>query len=109
MQHPAMVVAGVWVKNSPQYRLNKAGFAVPLHEEPIKGANKHKYLIYYFLHQFFLEVKSNTNTVIPSISTQSSSQLDPTVPIEPASSAAKDIEFSSVHAQYWIPQYPSYK
>ena len=35
MQHPAIVVAGVWVKNSPQYLLNKAGFAVPLQEEPI--------------------------------------------------------------------------
>ena len=44
--------------------------------------------------------------VIPSISTQSSSQFEPTVPIEPASSAAKDIEFSSVHAQYCTPQYP---
>ena len=36
MQQPAMVVAGVWVKNSPQYLLNKAGFAVPLQEDPIK-------------------------------------------------------------------------
>ena len=34
MQHPAIVVAGVVVKNSPQYLLYKAGFAVPLQEEP---------------------------------------------------------------------------
>ena len=53
MQHPAMVVAGVWVKNSPQYRLNKAGFAVPLHEEPIKSDKQTQIFNILFLTSIF--------------------------------------------------------